>query len=488
VGQYCAHTPNGSVCWPDAVPPTLSGVTVTCPAPCLRDGVLHVEATVADDAEVLGADVSLDLGGPPVAMQRSGAVWAADVELRKLPFDHFAHRIVATVTARDGARNEVSVDATAAATTTRLRFSKAVDAGIFSLGHPAVMADGTVVTAGTNGKVYFVPWDGSGVSSSVAVGTGQITAAPLALGGSIWIGSEDNKVYEVKPVSGSWAFSERADAGGAVRGSLAVTSTGYVIATSDFGVVYAIPPIGDARNSGMGGPYALGAVIDDADAIYSVAGAGVRKMTITLGIPGDVWTPPINEGSPMVTPMCWSNGLIAAPSDGTDGFVTRISALGGDPEHLATTAIASAGLAVASDGSIFVPEATKTVSRLTASGSAYVGWQRPDLLGAVRTPLLLDNPRLPVIASTSKGAIVALRSDGSVIWFGQVASTNVSLQPGNIYTPPGQPANETLSTAYFAGSDGVLHAVIVDGQLDASAPWPKAFHDPRNTNRAGPQP
>jgi hypothetical protein len=92
------------------------------------------------------------------------------------------------------------------------------------------------------------------------------------------------------------------------------------------------------------------------------------------------------------------------------------------------------------------------------------------------------------LVSTSKGLVAALGPDGSITWSAQAAATNVALQPGNIYTPPGQPAGETLSTAYFAGSDGVLHAVIVDGALDASAPWPKAFHDPRNTNRAGSQP
>ncbi|HEX9399522.1 MAG TPA: pyrrolo-quinoline quinone, partial [Anaeromyxobacter sp.] len=78
--------------------------------------------------------------------------------------------------------------------------------------------------------------------------------------------------------------------------------------------------------------------------------------------------------------------------------------------------------------------------------------------------------------------------DGRIAWSGKLSAGTASLQPGNIYTPPDQPADEVLSTAYFAGADGVLHAVIVDGALDGAAPWPKAFHDPRNTNRAGPQP
>ena len=75
---------------------------------------------------------------------------------------------------------------------------------------------------------------------------------------------------------------------------------------------------------------------------------------------------------------------------------------------------------------------------------------------------------------------------GSIVWSASFGTS--SLQPGNLYTPPGQPAGDELSIAYFAGSDGWLHAVIVDGKLDAAAPWPKAFHDPRNTNRAGAQP
>ena len=45
-----------------------------------------------------------------------------------------------------------------------------------------------------------------------------------------------------------------------------------------------------------------------------------------------------------------------------------------------------------------------------------------------------------------------------------------------------------MSVAYLANEGGRLFALIVDGALDGTAPWPKAFHDPRNTNRAGPQP
>jgi len=69
-----------------------------------------------------------------------------------------------------------------------------------------------------------------------------------------------------------------------------------------------------------------------------------------------------------------------------------------------------------------------------------------------------------------------------------VVPSATQLRAGNLFTPPSQPAGSTVSYAYFSSGNGRLFAVIVDGQLDATAPWPKAFHDPRNTNHAGPQP
>ena len=138
------------------------------------------------------------------------------------------------------------------------------------------------------------------------------------------------------------------------------------------------------------------------------------------------------------------------------------------------------------DGSILVPEQAKTVSRWTREGTAFPGWNKRDLGGAARTPLVVDAESSPFVVSTGGGAVHALRPDGSIAWSRQFATA--ALQPGNIYTPPGQPPDEVTSIAYFAGADGWLHAVIVDGKLDGNAPWPKAFHDPRNTNRAGAQP
>jgi hypothetical protein len=106
---------------------------------------------------------------------------------------------------------------------------------------------------------------------------------------------------------------------------------------------------------------------------------------------------------------------------------------------------------------------------------------------ALLAPLVLSGGSASLIVPTKTGVLYALDGSANEVWRTTLASA-AELRAGNIYTPPGQPPGTVLSTAYFSATNGKLYAVIVDGELDASAPWPKAFHDPRNTNRAGPQP
>ena len=44
-GEYCASTPDGKVCWPDATGPTLAVGSAGCTGGCKRDGTLEVTAT-----------------------------------------------------------------------------------------------------------------------------------------------------------------------------------------------------------------------------------------------------------------------------------------------------------------------------------------------------------------------------------------------------------------------------------------------------------
>jgi hypothetical protein len=482
VGQYCARTGDGNVCWPDAVAPVVSGVAVTCAAsPCLRDSTLQVVATISDDAEVLDARVTLDVGGPPVPLARSGSTWSATVPLRNFPFDHFSHGVVATVTARDGARNETSLDASGVATVTRLRWEYRVG-GSSPL---AVTESGTLGIPTSESRFFLMTWDGQQLSS-VAVGVGlQEATAALSRGESFLVGSQDGNVYGISNPGTGWTSGVWAPTADPLRGSLAVTSSGTIIAVSDSGLVYAATS-SVVRNSPAVSPFALGAIVDSNDAIFAVAGGYAHRLVLSPSlVPGVVWGAPVALGGTVLDPIACSSALFAIATTGTGGWLNGLSA-SGDPVVSASTATPSSGIAILADGSIIVPEQGKVVSRFTSTGSAFPSWQKPDLGAAARTPLVVTG-NAPFVVPTARGAVHALRSDGSIAWSGQVSAGTASLQPGNIHTYDPTPGKE-LSLAYFAGSDGWLHAVIVDGKLDGAAPWPKAFHDPANTNRAGAQP
>lgn len=494
VGQYCAHTGDGNVCWADAVAPRVSGVTVACLDPvavgstCPRDGVLHVEATVTDDKEVLGVDAVLDVGGAPVPLARAGGnLWAADVQLGKVPFDYFEHQVVTTVVARDGARNAAAGGAagTTTVTVTRNLWKTSLGAGLSS---PAVGPTGILAVPANNGRVHFLTWDGTYIGSvDLAVSTPQAITAPSFIGDSFWVGAEDGRVYELSQTGGNWTATSRANTGGAVRGSLGVAGGGSIIAASSSGFVYAVTSAG-AMNSSPGYATTLGTVLDSEDSIFLVSGGIVRRFTLVLGAPTLDTGFAASVGAAVETPLACTQQIMVGANGGTGGVVKRVDTKTAAIDPVATTTGApSSGIAIDSDGSILVPEQTTLViSRWAAAGIPFPGWQAPPLDSEPRTPLIVSGAAARYVTSTAGGFVHALADDGSVTWSARFGTA--SLQPGNIYTPPGQAPGEERSIAYFAGSDGVLHAVLVDGTLDASAPWPKAFHDPRNTNRAGAQP
>jgi hypothetical protein len=481
VGQYCARTGNGNVCWPDAVAPVVSGVSVTCAAsPCLRDSSLQVVATITDDAEVLDARVTLDVGGPPVPLTRSGSTWTATLPLRSFPFDYFSHGVVATVTARDGARNEASLDASGVTTVTRLRWETQLSATLSPL---AVNSAGLLALPASNGMTFVLTWDGEMVASVLTGTNPQQPTAAMASGQSFWVANNGGFVDELSDSGSGWAAIPRASTGDGLRASLALMSNGTVVAVSDTGVVYAVTSV--TKNSSPLASFTLGAVVDVTDAIFAVAGGSAYRLSMSGGIPVTTWSSPVGLGGTVLDPIACTTALLAVANTVSAGIVRTVSSVG-DAELDVSTAAPAGGPVYLADLSILVPEQTKTVSRFTSTGAAFPGWQKPDLGAAARTPLVMTG-NAPFVVPTARGAVHALRSDGSIAWSGQLSTGTAALQPGNLHTYDPTPGEE-LSLAYFAGSDGWLHAVIVDGKLDGAAPWPKAFHDPANTNRAGAQP
>jgi hypothetical protein len=488
VGQACVAAEGERVCWADATPPRTSGVVASCGTdPCLRDGTLHVEATVTDDREVLDASVrvSLDPSRSFPMSRASGETWVADVPLRELPLAAVEGTVTPTVTARDGARTaSVPVDGSAVGVT-RVKAAIVLGAAGFNPSPAALLEDGTVVIGGPTAKIYFVKPDGS--VSSLAVGMGQFAMGTPAVGTrAIWVGSEDGWLYGVK-LDGTGKLTDvGVNTQGAVKGGVAVQ------ARSDKEIGFAA---GAGGRLGAATTVALERAVTVAEDSYTVGPVLDRQgraFSTTAASSADA------------TRRCYPfDGLSFGNSCGTAPVgvtVTAPLAVDGD-DHVWTasqdrklfktgTADAVATLpavildspVILSGGDIVVGDQSGLLHRYTSVGAS-VWTTEPNLGAPVLAPLVLRGAEAVLIVPTRTGKVAALRADGSKVWEATLGPGE--LRTGNVYTPPGQPAGHVVSTVYFPSTDGQLHALLVDGELDTAAPWPKAFHDARNTNNAG---
>jgi hypothetical protein len=201
-GEWCASAEGERRCWPDAVAPVASDVTLACgTTPCLRDGTLRVEATIADDHEAFAAEATLDLDpARPVPLTRSGVRWVADVPLRDFPFERFDGPVTARVVGVDGAKTRSAAVQSAAVQVTRLRWEYAAANALTS---PAVMSDGTAVlgVATLGDQLLAVGSDGM-KRWSLTVGGQAVTAPPAVGSRGIWVAGQDG-LLSVAALDGS---------------------------------------------------------------------------------------------------------------------------------------------------------------------------------------------------------------------------------------------------------------------------------------------
>jgi hypothetical protein len=487
VGQYCAVTPDGNVCWADASGPTAVAIaSVSCADPCLRDGVLDVVAT-AEDAEsgILSMTATLRLGTaehdfPLVA---SAGVYQGQLDLSTLPFPFLATTGSLAVTATNGSKLEASTAAEPTPVITRVRWTYGMDAN--ALTAPAVKPDGTVVVgrAATSNQVLLVNPNGvdvTPVTVEASSGTGAPVTVPPSVGAeAIWVSSEDGRLYGVALDGSGVAADTVCTIGATLTGPPALRSANgsdtVFVAATDGSVWGTTANANDCNPSGSASTYASSPVIDSLNALFaSTESAMLRRFTFNGSTFTENWTQPVDVGSAVTAPLA---------VDGS-GNIWTASVTG---ELNETTGAGVAGTSVAltnplespvvlANGDIVVGDATGKLHRISSTGAAV--WATPtDLGSAVLGPIVLAGGDARILVSTKGGSVFAIADDGSVVWSGTLSGAE--LRTGNIFVE-----SASRSTAYFSAKNGNLYAVIVDGHLDTSAPWPKAWHDPRNTGNA----
>ncbi len=464
----------------DTLPPLIQNGTAACAGGCKRDSTLDVSAD-ATDPSLVAVAVTVDLDpARSVPVLRTGDTWSASVALPDWPFPHFQRTVQVTVRAADRAGNEAT--ATLPVDVTRLRW--AYTSGATAVTSPAVTANGTVVfgVSATSGQLRALNPDMTEAFPAVTVGAQAVTAAPSIGPTAIWVASNDGRVYAVA-LDGSGVLNGSGSGcatGGALQGTPAITSSGAEVAfaASAVGRVYAADvatlcaagPLTDA----FSGPPS----IDRAGSILAAtaaASATLRKYTFDGAAFTLDWSVPV--GVSVTAPVAiaaldevWTGSQDAKLNSTTPGGVTtNVATL---PGSIRDSAV------IASGGDVVVGEQSKVLHRYTPGGAKV--WSTVPLAGTALAPLALTGGDTAFLVPTEGGTLHAVDATGGIVWDGAL-NAGQALRAGNIYTPAGS----SLSTAYFGCIDGKLYAVIVDGQLDTTAPWPKAHHDARNTGNAG---
>jgi hypothetical protein len=366
------------------------------------------------------------------------------------------------------------------------------DAGV-PMSAPAVMGDGTVVVglSRTTEQLLAIRQDGT-KAWAVTVGTGFVTAPPTVGADAIWVGSNDFWLRGAALDGTGSLTGVGVNLEGAVRGGVSVSTTSekeWSFAASISGRLGATSAVaGEFAKTTAVSSYESGTAVTKSGWVCAVS-SGVSSTLRCFEFDGALaQVGAANVGVNVLAPLAidsedhiWSGSqdgkLNRSRFSSTASETTTVASL---PAPLVDSPV------IASGGDVLVGDADGVLHRFDSLGNPL--WSSPpNLGGAVSAPLLLMGGSSAIVVSTRNGTIHALRADGSEVWRGALGA-GAELRSGNIFTDEAQTTSSVLSTALFASADGKLYAVVVDGQLDTAAPWPKAFHDPRNTNNAGTAP
>jgi outer membrane protein assembly factor BamB len=505
VGQFCASTGSARVCWEDAVAPAVGGVTVSCStSPCLRDALLTVEAQASDDQELGAVTVALDLdgGARQVAMARVGGVLhRATLDLSEWPLAGVSATVTATVSASDGARTVRAATAAAGQRPVVTRVREAVDLGVVPTA-PALLQDGTVVVGGADGHLHSVA-PGGGVAQVSARSFGLAVTQPPTVGRSaVWVASANNRLYAVTPDGGTVLNGAGYDTGGTIAGPAALTAAAPTAGAPEvafvgsaggrMAAVKAEAAVNGVINfTGIIAPFTTSPLLVDDATLYGVTGiaspasASLRRFSYDGGIRegvstevGRLVTAPLAAG---VLGVATANASIWTASSEFEPSTLRETNPDGTPgTSIPLGASAGGGAIILSNGDVALCVGNQ-LHRFTAAGAP--AWAAPATLdGAGLTPLVLASPAGPptLLVPTRAGTVHAVHAQtGAPLW--SLSLSVNELREGTVRAAAGA----RTSTAWFTSADGLLHGLVVDGALDAAAPWPKAWHDARNTGNLG---
>ncbi|MFO0585040.1 MAG: hypothetical protein U0229_22415 [Anaeromyxobacter sp.] len=446
----------------------------------MRDSKLTVTASASDDAELAGVEVSLDLDAARwVALARTGATWTGTLALREWAFPAFSKAVVATARATDGAGNQ-GTKAAAGVSVTRLRWAVDALAGSSAaLSPPAVMTDGTIVVGNANHQLLSLTPAGTQAEDPLTIGGGAITS--IAVGDkAVWVGSDDGGLSAANLDRKTVLAGVGVNVEGAIRGGLAVLpgTVEWAFAGGELGRLYGAPTTGNpaptAKSSYVAAPVITGGNVY---AVSSNISSSLKQFTFD-GALTEGWSTVVGASVALNPAVATNDVFVTLSSDGK--LMKTTSAGSTSPVTTLTDSVLEPPIVLSGD-EILLGDSSGAVRRISLTGLAT--WSTPPNLGAIPVgALAISGSTVKLLVGTRAGSIYALDNAGATIWNTTLSGAPL-LKGSNISAPSAE--TPVTSTAYFSAANGKIYAVIVDGTLDTSAPWPKAFRDRRNRSNAG---
>ena len=313
-----------------------------------------------------------------------------------------------------------------------------VTTGNYIISSPAIGADGTIYVGSNDNKLYAINFDGSRKWAFVTGGDIQSSPA-IGADGTIYVGSNDKKLYAINSDgSKKWAFAT----GDWIRSSPAIGSDGTIYVGSEDGKLYALDPDGSKKWEFKAEveAYSTPAIGEDGT-IY--VNCGIGKFYAINPDGSKKWV--LRPGSWHISsPAIGADGTIYVGGQNLQGKLYAINSDGSKKWELSRLyPILQSTLAIGSDGTLYVADLKKILA-INPYGSKK--WEHA-IIGVSRSSPAIGADGTIYVGSTS-GKLYAINPDGSKKWEFTIGD--------QIWSSPAIGADGTI---YLGSVDGTLYAI-----------------------------
>jgi outer membrane protein assembly factor BamB len=489
----------------DAKPPALSvtdGARCFGVAVCPRDGQLHIGVSLSEDRlDTIGVTLDLDQDVKRYPLVRDPLdEYSVDIPLADYAFPTFSANVRARVRAKDTTGNETILDM-GPVPVTRLRWGadlrpqQGTQRLPLEITGAAVDGDRNALVGGSDGKLHVIAPDGS-ESGAVSIGGSAISAAPSIGASTVWVASEDGKLYGRQTTGSIFPCpSTGATPGAMFTPAILFSPSEDAYSAGAAAKLNAASESGCLAASGVTttDPTTTAAAISGGSLFLATSRAARSTIHRFSSVPSEELSAATSCGTIAAPPAVDVNGDILVACAGGEIAVIDKSTLAGKVLRPLPDA-AQESIVITASGDLVVGANDGKVHRLTppaSPGTWTETWSPAPDLGSPVTGTLIASATAAsdplVYATTSNGELFALSDAGEVVWstsaeptppLGAFALTFPTIAPADS-TRPG-----ALPTLYVGSADGKLYAVVVDNGLDTTSPWPKSHHDIRNTGNA----